>query len=447
MPTNSRLSMKKLLFTLLIIGAVTQSQAQFEDEMPDVLTVGIGTGFSSFLGDLSSESNVSKFSNIRPGYYLNLERRFGEIFGFQFEGLYGTLSHNQRSKVIENNRNFESPLIQFGLNAVFHFDNDVVIHKQSPFSPYVSAGFHFLKFDPHGDFYDRNNVEYNYWSDGTIRDIAENDVNADSSVRILRDYTYETQLSDSTTNYRRSTFAIPLTFGLKWKFTSRVQGRIFMTYNLTMSDWIDNYQANNNNDKYLFGGFSLHYVIKKVDQEKKHRYDDVDFSALNNSDQDGDGVLDTEDFCQHTPKGVEIDGKGCPLDTDEDGVADYLDKEKNTRKGAIVDEQGREFTEELLAERMAQRQKMTEERVQVFYESPTLASLNKISEGIEDKASSGQKDPLRKDIPEHLKEADGDGDGVITSQEINDALDGFFDGSNNFTVSKLHELIDYFFEQ
>ena len=31
------------------------------------------------------------------------------------------------SKIISNNRNFESPLLQIGANFVFHFDNDLII--------------------------------------------------------------------------------------------------------------------------------------------------------------------------------------------------------------------------------------------------------------------------------------------------------------------------------
>ena len=35
----------------------------------------------------------------------------------------------------------------------------------------------------------------------------------------------------------------------------------------------------------------------------------------------------------------------------------------------------------------------------------------------------------------------------ISASEITEASDGFFEGSNNFTVKLLHDLIDYFFEQ
>ena len=50
-------------------------------------------------------------------------------------------------------------------------------------------------------------------------------------------------------------------------------------------------------------------------------------------------------------------------------------------------------------------------------------------------------------IPENLLEADSNGNGIISASEITAAIDGFFEGSNNFTVKILHDLIDYFFEQ
>lgn len=431
--------MKKVLL-LLSIFFVGSSFAQYqEDELPDVLTVGVGAGFTSFLGDLTLQSNVSKLSNIRPTYTFNLERRFGEIAGVQLEAFYGKLASNERSKTIENNRNFESSLLQIGANFVFHFDNDLVIHKQSPFSPYISGGFHWMSFDPYGDLKDANGVEYQYWDNGTIWNVSQGDTAGGTGNQIYRDYEYETQLTDSVENYSRSTFAVPLTVGLKWKFTPRLQGRVFGTYNITFTDWIDNVKANGNNDKYLYAGFSIHYVIKKKD----HSYDDVDFDALEKSDKDEDGVVDIEDFCQNTPKGIEVDGKGCPLDQDKDGVPDYMDKEPDTKAGVIVDEEGRELTDELLAQRLAEKEKIVEERKQSFSEDASQAKLDQISSEIEKNAGNNGNS----NVPLELQEADLDGNGIISSKEISAAIDGFFEGTNNFSVKLLHELIDYFFEQ
>jgi OOP family OmpA-OmpF porin len=57
-------------------------------------------------------------------------------------------------------------------------------------------------------------------------------------------------------------------------------------------------------------------------------------------DADGDGVADHLDQCPDTPKGVEVDAKGCPVDTDGDGVPDYLDRCPGTPKGVEVDGMG-----------------------------------------------------------------------------------------------------------
>ena len=57
-------------------------------------------------------------------------------------------------------------------------------------------------------------------------------------------------------------------------------------------------------------------------------------------DADGDGVPDHLDKCPDTPKGVEVDAVGCPIDSDGDGVPDYLDKCPGTPKGVEVDAKG-----------------------------------------------------------------------------------------------------------
>jgi OOP family OmpA-OmpF porin len=57
-------------------------------------------------------------------------------------------------------------------------------------------------------------------------------------------------------------------------------------------------------------------------------------------DDDGDGVANHLDKCPDTPKGVEVDAAGCPIDSDGDGVPDYLDKCPNTPAGVTVDVRG-----------------------------------------------------------------------------------------------------------
>ena len=55
----------------------------------------------------------------------------------------------------------------------------------------------------------------------------------------------------------------------------------------------------------------------------------------NRRDSDKDGVWDKIDMCPNTPRGVEVDSVGCPLDEDHDGVPDYLDHCLGTPAAAI----------------------------------------------------------------------------------------------------------------
>ena len=57
-------------------------------------------------------------------------------------------------------------------------------------------------------------------------------------------------------------------------------------------------------------------------------------------DTDGDGVPDSSDACPNTPRGVEVNSRGCPLDSDRDGVYDYLDKCPGTAPKLKVDNVG-----------------------------------------------------------------------------------------------------------
>ncbi len=287
-----------ILFFLLAvtsIGMAQEEELKTEYKGPlDYFTIGIGTGFSSFIGDLATDSKVSTLSNIRSCYTFNLEHRFGDVAGAQIDLLYGSLAYNENSSVIANNRNFESPLLQIGINFVFHMDDDLIFKRNSPFSPYLSAGISYLTFDAKSDLQDKNGNDYHYWENGTINDAAFTNTDIDTNaVQLTRDYTYESQLTDSTENYKRNSLSIPLTFGLKWKFSDRTQGRVFGSYNLALTDRIDNYKENGNNDKFIYVGFSLHYVVGRRDQELKHRYDDVDFAELKKGDDDGDGIIDT----------------------------------------------------------------------------------------------------------------------------------------------------------
>lgn len=57
-------------------------------------------------------------------------------------------------------------------------------------------------------------------------------------------------------------------------------------------------------------------------------------------DGDRDGVLDDDDMCPRTPRGIKVDREGCPFDSDDDSVPDYEDRCPNTPKDEVVNGQG-----------------------------------------------------------------------------------------------------------
>lgn len=433
---------RSTLITVALIAVLNASFAQSEGSSKEfgLPSVTLGTGILTFNGDLGKGTDISTYSRIRGGYFLSVEQRFHPAFGVSLSGIYGKLAQSERSTVF--NRNFESPLLQVDLNGIFHFDNGFLLKRDAMIGPYVSAGFGYTRFDPHGDLRDKNNVTYHYWSDGSIRDLPETQNNMFSALIVQRDYTYETQLKDSTTNYARNTFALPLGGGVILKLTDALNVNLGATYYITFSDYIDNVK-DGGNDSYLYSHVGVRYNFGTNRADEK--FQGVDFAAIDKLDTDGDGVIDNDDQCGNTPKGVKVNSRGCPEDDDKDGVPDHMDKEPNSKKGALVDSEGRTITDQMLAEQQALRDSLATERSQMFNENPSLRFLQDLDAKAFQSRQSGAGQTSA--IPNELKAADLNKDGYISSDEITTAIDSFFEGVGDFTVEKLHRLIDFFFEQ
>lgn len=435
---------RSILTTVALIAVLNASFAQKENssakkESP-FPSVELGAGILTFKGDLGKGSGISTYSRIRSGYHLTIEQRFHPAIGVSLNALYGKLAQSERSTMF--NRNFESPLLQVDLNAVFHFDNGFMLKRDAMVAPYLSAGIGYTKFDPHGDLKDKNSNPYYYWSDGSIRDLPETSGNLLSALVIQRDYSYETQLKDSTTNYARNTFALPLGGGVTLKLTDALNVNLGATWYMTFSDYLDNVK-DGGNDSYLYSHVGIRYCFGA--NRGDDSYQGVDFAAIDKLDSDGDGVIDNEDQCGNTPKGVKVNSKGCPDDADKDGVPDYMDKEPNSKKGAIVDSEGRTLTDQMLAEQQALRDSLATERSSMFNENPNLRFLQDLDAKALESRKNGEGNTSA--IPDEFKAADLNKDGYISSDEITASIDLFFEGEGDFTVEKLHRLIDFFFEQ
>ena len=150
---------------------------------------------------------------------------------------------------------------------------------------------------------------------------------------------------------RFNVLSIPLGFGLRMDVTERLQFDMAINFAMGMGD-IDMSSIEENSDGYKSLSFSIHYDLFTPSTNKDDNYlnDDyyanVDFAKLEAEDEDGDLVLDIDDYCPNTPVGIKVDKNGCPLDDDKDGIANYLDKQKNTPGGVIVDESGVGLTDD-----------------------------------------------------------------------------------------------------
>ena len=143
---------------------------------------------------------------------------------------------------------------------------------------------------------------------------------------------------------------IPLGVGLRMDITERLEFDIAINFAMGMGD-IDMTKAANA-DGYTSLNLSIHYDLFTPSENHNDTYfdesyyDDVDFAKLEAEDEDGDLILDTDDYCPQTPVGVKVDKNGCPLDDDKDGIPNYLDRQKDTPAGSIVDEDGVRLTSE-----------------------------------------------------------------------------------------------------
>lgn len=398
---NRTVKLLSLLCIVPIVCTTNTLSAQSDPEHKELPLIGIGAGLTYFRGDVSPTKGTG--GSFRTGFRFGIEQRFLGTLGAELYGVYGTLTANERSLAF--NRNFTTKFISVGGGLMLDLDNDFLLSRRSTFGPYIGVGFMWMNFDPYGDLKAANDSTYNYWSDGSIRDINETIPNAPFIANYLsRDYTYETRLTDSSVNYTRSTMGIPLSVGAKFKFNRHIGADFRATYNLTFSDYIDNTKFDRN-DSWMYMSMSIYYQFNVPGPKEEG----TKGSNILNEDSDKDGVRDGDDLCAGTPAGVKVNRTGCPPDKDEDGVPDYRDKEPNTPKKTPVDKDG---------------------------VTTTLTQHDSLGNVINPNC-----------IPEQFRAADYNHDCTITGDEIDSAVDDYFDGKGDWSEDKITALIDYFFEQ
>ena len=454
---------KKLILAFAVMAAGLQPvfSQWTEEEIEAMLTrevevenpvympvLGVGMGYFNFYGNVNNAFRSPMMG--KPGVRVNLAGFMdrNRYFRWNIYFLTGELSGRQRfvpeaaDSSILRNMNFKSNIYSFGISALYSF-KPLLTGKN--FEPFISIGLGTLQFDSKGD-YSSDKGRYYWWSDGTIRDGAE-DRKPDAKI-IMPDYVYETDIrtvyETGLGKYSQNTFSIPIDIGIDFNVSNRVTLRAATSLHYTFTDLIDGKSSKSENSDFKGKGgnnmFTFSYLSLNVDlfspprtktiEDLMASIDDFDWTLYD--DQDDDGVFDLYDLCPDTPQGIPVDTVGCPFDRDGDGVPDYLDREPDSRPGAIVDEYGVEINENMVIEVL---NAMAIRRSDV--ESYLLMHRMQYR--------GRREEPLP--IPDKFKRVDTNGDGYISFDELLKSINDVFDNIVNFSPDDVKELIDFFFEQ
>lgn len=437
------------LIILLILSTITKSFSQYIDyDYESMLlaeeknltglafkpVISFGAGAFSFYGDVNDYMRIP-FNGLGSAR-VSISRDLGKYFDIEFHGTIGAIAGNSYNGDSTQKMNFRSSLFIGGVSAYYNFNH--ILKRQRPIHPYISVGIEIIQFTPKGDLYDINGNQYHYWSDGTIRNAAENPFT--TANLLTRDYIYETDLRSKDIygygQYSKTCMGIPVDIGFNATISDRVQCRFGVATHIAMSDYIDNYKGGNklSNDIIINTYVGLTIDLFSADDEiaAVENFRNLKFTITDKLDDDGDKVDDFNDECPGTPPGVKVNYKGCPEDSDKDGVPDYLDKQTDTPFGSFaVGANGIRIMEAQLIALLYDPDAVKRSEVKL-YASKTQATSNI---------------DTSKGIPAKFKIVDINGDNYISLEELQQAIDDFFEMKSTLTPEDINELQDFFFNQ
>ena len=333
-------------------------ESSTEDEFIFKPQVSLGTGMLTFYGDIGSNHQGYHPMVSRLATTLRLINPLNDFLDLGFYVLFGQISANERT--LTRNLNFNSNITTGGVTINYNFNQ--FLRKGRNVEPYIHVGLESIEFLSKTDLQDANGNTYHYWSDGSIKNLAENDPNADNAIDLVRDYTYESDIReqnfDGFGKYQERTLGIPLELGANFHVGNKLKFRVGTAVHFTFTDLIDgvtnesvgNRIGDARNDKLLYTHIAMSYDFN-IKSKKKPKFDVIDedseqYYREDTIDSDGDMVVDHMDRCANTPPGVVVDELGCPLDDDLDGVANSFDDELLSMEGALVDMKGVTMTDD-----------------------------------------------------------------------------------------------------
>jgi len=424
--------------------------------------VSLAPGVFNFIGDVGYTKANEPFFN-KSGFQIELQLQTKSRISFAATLLSGKVygEEQDRSKAL----NFQSSIVAEGIMVRYDFINKK--RSDQILIPYVTAGVEYVIFHSFADLKDAEGNTYHYWSDGSVRNLAQNDTGASSAIKIHRDYKYETDLRDANLDgfgkYSQAAIGFPIGAGVRFVLSPKVSLHFSSVWHLVGSDLIDGVTEKSNgirkgnakNDNLIFSSVSLRFdLAAQSETKRKNIYSlsksdlkDVDFKALAYEDSDMDGIPDIEDDSSATPSKEKVDARGKPIDKDDDGIPDYRDLEPNSAPNAVVTVDGVTITEEMIEEKFLKDSLAALPAIVEYVQSYDRLIQRKPELEKSDIEKLNLGDPSRAKVPPLYRRLDTDANEYISPKEISIAIDEYMAGKSPYSIPEFYNLIDFFFLQ
>jgi hypothetical protein len=261
-----------LLFTFHVDAQSVDTIASKSNTQITLPEIGVNFGFVNLLSDVALDaSGPSAFTQF--GFQLNITQPVAKFLNISLNLFTGTV-YGEEMRGFDN-LNYRTSLFSQQLCVEYNFYPLLKPNAEGKqlIRPYIGFGLGAMFFRSKGDLTTTSGETYNYWSDGTIRSIAENDAYAESAVLLQRDFEYESDLRDANLDglrkYPQTTFTIPINAGIRFQVTKHFGVNVAFTYALNFSEMLDNSGAGSvgirkstsGNDNHIFGSIGINVFL------------------------------------------------------------------------------------------------------------------------------------------------------------------------------------------
>jgi OOP family OmpA-OmpF porin len=347
-----------------------EHQEAFPPKPRNMWEVGLGLGIYNVIGEIPTRL----FGG--GGFNLNVRKALGYMFSMRLQYMYGVAKNLDGQQTF----NYEAPYTQLGYTPAYattapNLADSVYRYSRTESSMLSldfifnlhNISFHRAKttvsfFGYFGlgglGYKTRMNAlksDYGKYAFGSLATPTDKKSKIRKDLRSKMDDSWETAAPDNAGAHildnKVFDFAPSVGAGVQFRINKQFNFQIEERYTFPKDGYIDgtrmgtplgNQVATGGSDALNYFSIGLNYNVKVKKKAVEplwwinpldHGYNELSYPRhmiLPNPvlpDEDGDGVTDQFDKCPKTPKGVAVDGKGCPLDTDGDGVPDYKDKQ------------------------------------------------------------------------------------------------------------------------